>query len=62
MYKNLSPGRIYKFNGINVRAKRQFGCEGCIFDSPFSCLRVKDSRYKKDIIQCTENNIIFIKP
>ena len=42
MSKSLSPGRIYKINGIVVRAKRQYNCNGCIFNNPFSCPRVND--------------------
>ena len=42
MNKKLSPGRIYSVNGIVVRAKRQYNCNGCIFNNPFSCPRVKD--------------------
>ena len=44
MSKKLSPGRIYKINGIIVRAKRQYNCNGCIFNNPFSCPRINDSK------------------
>ena len=61
MSKKLSPGRIYKLNGIVVRAKRQTTCEGCIFDNPFSCPRVVD--VKSEITcTCREDSVIFINP
>lgn len=63
MSKKLSPGRIYKINGIVVRAKRQYNCNGCIFDNPFSCLRVNDSKdLKEKPLSCIEDGIIFISP
>lgn len=61
MSKNLSPGRIYKINGIVVRAKRQATCEGCIFDNPFSCPRIVDSK-REITCTCREDGIIFINP
>ena len=61
MSKKLSPGRIYKLNGIVVRAKRQATCEGCVFDNLFSCPRVVDS--KREITStCREDEIIFVNP
>lgn len=64
MIKNLSPGRIYKINGIVVRAKRQYNCNGCIFNNPFSCPRVSDSKNlgDKELLYCIEDGIIFISP
>ena len=64
MSKKLSPGRIYKINGIIVRAKRQYDCNGCIFNNPFSCPRVNDSKNLDDKEQpsCIEDGIIFISP
>ena len=57
----LSPGRIYKINGIVVRAKRQATCEGCIFDNLFSCPRVVD--VKREItVTCREDSVIFTNP
>lgn len=61
MSKKLSPGRIYKINGIVVRAKRQATCKGCIFDNPFSCPRIVDAK-REPTITCCEDSIIFIKP
>lgn len=61
MSKKLSPGRIYKINGIVVRAKRQATCKGCIFDNPFSCPRIVDAK-RESTITCCEDSIIFIKP
>lgn len=61
MSKKLSPGRIYKVNGIVVRAKHQATCKGCIFDNLFSCPRVVD--VKREITcTCREDGIIFIDP
>ena len=61
MSKKLSPGRIYKINGIVVRAKRQATCKGCIFDNLFSCPRVV--AVKREITcTCREDGIIFIDP
>mgnify|MGYP004468729865 FL=1 len=64
MSKKLSPGRIYKINGIIVRAKRQYDCDGCIFNNPFSCPRVNDSKdlNNKESLSCIEDGIIFISP
>ena len=64
MSKKLSPGRIYKINGIIVRAKRQYDCNGCIFNNPFSCPRVDDSKdlNNKESLSCIEDGIIFISP
>ena len=63
MSKSLSPGRIYKINGIVVRAKRQYNCNGCIFNNPFSCPRVKDLKnLKEQSPSCIKNEIIFISP
>ena len=64
MSKIISPGRIYKINGIIVRAKRQYDCNGCIFNNPFSCPRVDDSKdlNNKEPLSCIEDGIIFISP
>lgn len=63
MSKKLSPGRIYSVNGIIVRAKRQYNCNGCIFNNPFSCPRVKDLKdLNKEPLSCIEDGIIFISP
>ena len=64
MSKKLSPGRIYKINGIIVRAKRQYNCKECIFNNPFSCPRVIDSKDldNKESPSCIEDGIIFISP
>lgn len=64
MNKKLSPGRIYKINGIIVRAKRQYDCNGCIFNNPFSCPRVNDSKdlNNKEALSCIEDGVIFISP
>ena len=61
MSKKLSPGRIYKLNGIVVRAKRQTTCKGCIVDNPFSCPRIVDSK-REITCTCREDGIIFINP
>ena len=61
MSKKLSPGRIYKINGIVVRAKRQTTCKGCIFDNPFSCPRVVDAK-REITITCREDSVIFTNP
>ena len=61
MSKKLSPGRIYKINGIVVRAKRQATCDGCVFDNLFSCPRVVD--VKREItVTCREDSVIFTNP
>lgn len=61
MSKKLSPGRIYKINGIVVRAKHQATCKGCIFDNLFSCPRVVD--VKREItVTCREDSVIFTNP
>ena len=61
MSKKLSPGRIYKINGIVVRAKRQATCTGCIFDNLFSCPRIVD--VKREItVTCREDSVIFTNP
>lgn len=63
MNKKFSPGRIYKINGIIVRAKRQYDCNGCIFNNPFSCPRVNDSKNpNEEPLSCIEDGIIFISP
>ena len=63
MNKSFSPGRIYKINGIIVRAKRQYNCYGCIFNNPFSCPRVNDSKdLNEEQLSCIEDGIIFISP
>lgn len=63
MSKIISPGRIYKINGIIVRAKRQYDCNGCIFNNPFSCPRVNDSKDpNEEPLLCIEDGIIFISP
>lgn len=63
MSKIISPGRIYKINGIIVRAKRQYDCNGCIFNNPFSCPRVNDSKDpSEEPLSCIEDGIIFISP
>lgn len=61
MSKKLSPGRIYKINGIVVRAKHQATCEGCIFDNLFSCPRVVDAK-REITITCREDSVIFTNP
>ena len=61
MSKKLSPGRIYKLNGIVVRAKRQTTCEGCVFDNLFSCPRVVDAK-SEITCTCREDEIIFVNP
>lgn len=63
MNKSFSPGRIYKINGIIVRAKRQYNCNGCVFNNPFSCPRVNDSKdLEEKQLLCIEDGIIFISP
>lgn len=63
MSKIISPGRIYKINGIIVRAKRQYDCNGCIFNNPFSCPRVNDSKdQNEEPLSCIEDGVIFISP
>ena len=61
MSKKLSPGRIYKINGIVVRAKRQATCEGCVFDNLFSCPKVVDAK-SEITCTCREDEIIFVNP
>lgn len=61
MNKRFSPGRIYKINGIVVRAKRQATCKGCIFDNLFSCPRVVDVK-REVTFTCHEDNVTFINP
>ena len=61
MSKKLSPGRIYKINGIAVRAKRQATCEGCVFDNLFSCPKVVDAK-SEITCTCREDEIIFVNP
>lgn len=61
MNKRFSPGRIYKINGIVVRAKRQATCKDCIFDNLFSCPRVVDVK-REVTFTCHEDNVIFINP
>ena len=61
MSKKLSPGRIYKLNGIVVRAKRKATCEGCVFDNLFSCPRVVDAK-SEITCTCREDEIIFVNP
>lgn len=61
MSKKLSPGRIYKLNGIVVRAKRQATCGGCVFDNLFSCPRVVDAK-SEITCTCREDEIIFVNP
>jgi hypothetical protein len=62
--KNYHPGTVYKINGIVVRAKKSFSCNGCIFDNLFGCPRIKDCRNSddKESIRCIESEIIFVKP
>lgn len=62
--KKYHPGTIYKVNGIVVRAKKSFSCDGCIFDNLFGCPRIIDSKNSddKERIHCKENDVIFIKP
>lgn len=62
--KNYHPGTVYKINGIVVRAKKSFSCNGCIFDNLFGCPRIKDCRNSddKENIRCIESEIIFVKP
>jgi hypothetical protein len=62
--KNYHPGTVYKINGIVVRAKKSFSCNGCIFDNLFGCPRIKDCRNldDKESIRCIESEIIFVKP
>ena len=64
MSKKLSPGRLYKIINVIVRAKRQYNCKGCIFNNPFSCPRVSDSKNlgDKELLSCIEDGIIFISP
>lgn len=62
--KNYHPGTVYKINGIVVRAKKSFSCNGCIFDNLFGCPRIKDCRNSddKESIRCIESEIIFVRP
>lgn len=61
--RKLSPGRIYKINNVIVRAKRKYNCNGCIFNNPFSCPRISDSKdLNKESPSCIEDGIIFISP
>lgn len=63
MSKKLSPGRIYKINGIVVRAKRQYNYNRCIFNNPFSYPKVNDSKdLNEESPSCIEDRIIFISP
>ena len=62
MNKKLSPGRIYKINNVIVRAKRQYNCNGCIFNNPLYCPRISDSKNldDKEKPSCIKKEIIFI--
>jgi hypothetical protein len=62
--KKYHPGTVYKINGVVVRAKKSFSCNGCVFDNLFGCPRIKDSRNlsKKENIYCIESDIMFVKP
>ncbi len=62
--KKYHPGTVYKINGVVVRAKKSFSCNGCIFDNLFGCPRIKDIRNSdnKENIYCIESSIIFVKP
>ena len=64
MSKKLSPGRVYKINNVIVRAKRQYNCNGCIFNNPFSCPRVSDSKNteNEEPLTCIEDGVIFVSP
>lgn len=62
--KKYRPGAIYKINGIVVRARKSFSCNGCLFDNFFGCPRIKDSKKSddKESICCKESEVIFTKP
>ncbi len=62
--KKYRPGAIYKINGIVVRARKSFSCNGCLFDNFFGCPRIKDSKKSddKESIRCKESEVIFTKP
>ena len=64
MNKKYHPGAVYKINGVVVRAKKSFYCNGCLFDNFFGCPRIKDSKKSddKENIHCKESGVIFIKP
>lgn len=62
--KKYHPGAVYKINGVVVRAKKSFSCDGCVFDNFFGCPRIKDSKKSddKESIRCKEGGVIFVKP
>ena len=62
--KKYRPGTIYKINGVVIRAKKSFSCDGCVFDNFFGCPRIKDSKKSgdKESIRCKESGVIFVKP
>lgn len=62
--KKYRPGAIYNINGIVVRARKSFSCNGCLFDNFFGCPRIKDSKESddKENVRCKESEVIFTKP
>ena len=61
--KKYRPGTIYKMNGVVIRVKKSFSCDGCVFDNFFGCPRIKDSKKSddKESIRCKESGVIFVK-
>lgn len=51
------PGRFVKIRGMVLRArKRTNDCEGCVFNSPITCLSIGSN-----VNQCILDGVIFTK-
>lgn len=51
-------GRFVKIHGTVVRARKRIdGCKGCVFNNPFTCLRIA----AHDEEDCILTGIIFTK-
>lgn len=58
----MKPGQFCTINNTVYRAKkRTCGCRGCALDSFFMCPCIVDSRNGNRKINCSLDDIIFVK-
>lgn len=62
--KHYKPGQFCTINNVLYRAKRRepgLGCKGCVLDSLIACPNIVDSRNGIRPLDCTGDDIIFVK-
>lgn len=60
--KHYKPGQFCTINNVLYRAKRrQSGCKGCSLDSFEDCPNIVDSRNGVRPLDCSTDDIIFVR-